>query len=282
LLAKFFTRFSTSRFILQITDRLFQEIAMTATTNKTSKISLNQLWEFAPLSTQVFQPASLTYLPATARLYLEHAIKPGTKMATAVRLWMHGEIKLGHQWHHFTGEEVICWQRGMIWRATTWMQGLPIWGADRVIDGLSDVQWKMLGLFPVMKAAGPDVTRSGIGRMQGESVWLPSVLCNPAVTWIANDAEHLQANFTALGERAEILLTIDRVGSLQQVKFQRWGNPSGGQHHYIDFGGIVEAERTFDGYTIPTKLRLGWCFGSDRFESEGEFFRCTIDRAVYR
>lgn len=44
----------------------------------------------------------------------------------------------------------------MIWRATTWMQGLAIWGADRVVDGVSDVRWKMLGLFPVMQASGAD------------------------------------------------------------------------------------------------------------------------------
>jgi len=42
------------------------------------------------------------------------------------------------------------------------------------------------------------------------------------------------------------------------------------------------AERAFDGYTIPTRLRIGWYFGSERFESEGEFFRVTIDRATYR
>jgi hypothetical protein len=29
-------------------------------------------------------------------------------------------------------------------------------------------------------------------------------------------------------------------------------------------------------------LRLGWFFDSERFESEGEFFRCTIDHAIYR
>jgi hypothetical protein len=36
----------------------------------------------------------------------------------------------------------------------------------------------------------------------------------------------------------------------------------------VNFGGIVKAERTFFGYTIPTKLRIDWYFGSDRFASE--------------
>ncbi|MCY7393421.1 MAG: hypothetical protein LH647_18575, partial [Leptolyngbyaceae cyanobacterium CAN_BIN12] len=76
----------------------------------------------------------------------------------------------------------------------------------------------------------------------------------------------------------------------EQFSFSRWGNPDGRECHYIDFGGIAEASKTFDGYTIPTELRAGWFFGSERFdlparvrfESEGEFFRCTIDKAIYR
>jgi hypothetical protein len=255
---------------------------MTAIITQASELSLDELWESAPSSTQIFHPESLSGLPPAARLYLEHAIAPGATLASAVKLWMHGEIKLGQKWHHFKGEEVICWHRGMIWRATTWMQGLPIWGADRVVDGVSDVQWKILGLFPVMQASGPDVTRSGAGRMQGESVWLPAVLCNPDIAWEEIDETQVQANFTALGEPAELVLTIDDIGRLAQVKFRRWGNPEGGSHHYVDFGGFVEEEVSFGDYTIPTCLRLGWFFGSDRFESEGEFFRCTIDNAVYR
>lgn len=66
------------------------------------------------------------------------------------------------------------------------------------------------------------------------------------------------------------------------MKFLRWGNPDGGEHHYVDFGGVVEAEATFEDYTIPTRLRSGWFFDSASFESEGEFFRCTIDNAIYR
>lgn len=248
---------------------------------KNQEVSLNDLWESASISDRVFSPELLTNLPDPARRYLEHAIVPGTQLASAVRLW-YGNIKLGQKWHPFKGEEVICGHRGMIWRAKTWMQGLPIWGADRVVDGVSDVQWKILGLFPVMKASGDDVTRSGVGRVQGESVWLPSVLCSSDISWMELGASAVQANFTALGEPAKLTLTVNDQGMLERVKFDRWGNPEGGEFQYVDFGGIIEESSTFDGYTIPTRLRLGWFFESERFESEGEFFHCTIDKAVYR
>jgi hypothetical protein len=255
---------------------------MNLATNNANQVSIDQLWDSAPLSENFFDPSSISPLPEVARRYLEHAIAPGAQIASAVRLWMHGEIKLNHKWYSFQGEEVICWNRGMIWRATTWMKGLPIWGADRVVDGTSAMEWKILGLFPVAQATGDDVTRSGAGRVQGESVWLPSVLCHPQISWTQMDLNHIRANFTALGEPAELVLTIDRSGGLERIKFLRWGNPEGGVHHFVDFGGEVEAEETFGDYTIPTQLRLGWFFDSERFESEGEFFHCTIDHAIYR
>jgi len=62
----------------------------------------------------------------------------------------------------------------------------------------------------------------------------------------------------------------------------RWGNPDGGEFHYSRCGGFVEEEGTFAGYTIPTRMRVGWHFGTDGFEQEGEFFRVTIDDAIYR
>ena len=255
---------------------------MVETMTKTQEISLDDLWESALISNKVFDPELLIDRPDLARRYLENAIAPGTTLASAVRLWMHGEIKLKEKWHPFKGEEVICWNRGMIWRANTWMQGLPIWGADRIVDGVGEVQWKILGLFPVVRASGADVTRSSVGRVQAELIWLPSVLCNPDVSWTELNASQVQANFTALGEPAKLTLTVNAQGRLEQVKIDRWGNPEGEAFHYSDFGGIVEDSGTFGGYTIPTRLRVGWYFGSERFESEGEFFHCTIDKAIYR
>lgn len=246
------------------------------------KVSLDDLWESASIGNRVFNPKLLTDRPALTRRYLESAIASGTPLASAVRLWMHGKIKLGKDWHPFKGEEVISWNRGMIWRATAWMNGLPVLGADRVVDGVGEAKWKMLGLFPVMQASGEDVTRSGVGRVQAESVWLPSVLCNPDTIWTELNASQVQATFTSLGEPAKLTLTTNSQGVPEQFNFSRWGNPDGGASHYVDFGGIAEASKTFDGYTIPTELRAGWFFGSERFESEGEFFHCTIDKAIYR
>lgn len=245
------------------------------------ELSLDALWDSAPSGERTLSGIEASLLPEAARRYLEHAIAPGTRLARAVRLSMHGEIKL-RRWLPFTAEQVIVWDRGFIWSATVRMFGMPVRGSDRLIDGEGAMRWRLFGILPVMTASGPDIARSAAGRAAGESVWLPSVLCGDEVSWLTPDPSHLHAGFTAHGETSGLELAIDGEGRVESLKLPRWGNPDGGEFRYADFGGVVEEEATFDGYTIPSRLRAGWHFDTGRFEPEGEFFRVQIDGAVYR
>jgi hypothetical protein len=247
----------------------------------TDDLSIHALWTSTPASARVLQPDRLARLPEPVRRYLEHAIPRGTPLASAVRLRMHGEIRL-RRWFPFTAEQVIRWDRGMIWRATVRMWGVPVRGFDRLVDGQGEMQWKLLGIIPIIKAAGPDITRSAAGRVAGESVWLPSALAGDAVSWTARDSSHAHASFTVAGEHMELALTIGPNGRLERISFKRWGNPEGGEFRYADFGCLVENERTFGAYTIPSGLRAGWHFGAEAFESGDEFFRVIIENAQYR
>lgn len=252
--------------------------------------AFDTLWDSAISPFPFGQSDRLTDLPEPAERYLKHAITNSLRqsndpLATAVRLKMHGEIKLKN-WQPFQAHQVIAYQNGMLWKATVWMKGMPIFGWDRLINGQGAMQWKLLGLFRVMKASGADTTRSAVGRMQGEYVWLPSVFLHRDVTWSvpteASDNTHVCADLTLLDETTHLDLKIAPSGQLQAACFKRWGDPGDSQPHYENFGVVVEDEGTFSGYTIPTQIRAGWYFGSSRFDSEGEFFRATIDQAVYR
>jgi hypothetical protein len=245
--------------------------------------SLEQLWNSAAAvgPTQNFEPAALSALPEAAQRYLKHAIAPGTTLATAVRLQMRGEIKL-KRWYPFSAEQVIHWNRGMIWQATVRMWGMTMRGSDSFLDGQGGMDWKLFGILPVINASGPDVTRSAAGRANIESLWLPSVLLREDVKWTASDQNHPHARFSAHTESAELDYTIDESGELKTVYMPRWGNPDKGNFRYVPFGALIEEEQTFGGYTIPARVRVGWNFGTNRFEPEGEFFRATIDQAAYR
>lgn len=241
---------------------------------------LDVFFQTAPKADRTFDPAAIGHLPRSVQRYLAHAIAPDTPLASAVRLRMHGAIRIS-RWRPFTAEQVIVRGRGMIWRAKVKLAGATIRGFDRFVDGAGAMQWKLYGIVPVISASGPDVTRSSAGRFAAESIWLPSLLCDDRVSWENGEANVVHAHVTVDAHREDLELTLSG-GSVQSVALPRWGNPDGGEFRAVEFGAAVDQEGTFGGYTIPVRLRVGWYFGTGRFESEGKFFQATIDDAVYR
>lgn len=241
---------------------------------------LDALFDAAPASAATFDPAAVAHLPEPAQRYLVHAIAPETPLASAVRLRMHGSIKL-KGWHPFTAEEVIVRDRGLVWRAKMRFAGATMRGFDCFLDGEGAMQWKLGGVLPLIRAEGPDITRSSAGRFAAEAVWLPSLFCSERVAWEAGDTSVAHAHLVVDAHDEDLALTLSG-GSLQSVALSRWGNPDGLDFRDVEFGAAVDQEATFGGYTIPVRLRVGWYFGSDRFEDEGKFFQATVDDAVFR
>jgi hypothetical protein len=242
---------------------------------------LEALFRDAPAATQVWDPARAMGLPEAVRRYLGHTLAPGTPLARAARIEMHGEIELGEAWSAFHATQVLRWDRGFVWHAHTTVNGLPVSGADREVDGVGQMKWKLLGIVPVMTASGPDISRSAIGRLHAEAIWLPGALLDPTVVW-SEDADGPVMTIDAHGEKTIVHLSIAPSGALRSMKLGRWGDVDGGTYHYVDFGGAMTDEVAFGGVTLPTRYRIGWFFGSERFEKDGEFFRCTLDRVEHR
>lgn len=244
-------------------------------------IDLEELWLSQPPGRDVFSSDKVSHLPVSAQRYLEHAIAPGTMLASTVRLRMHGEIKL-KGWLPFNAQQVICLDKGMMWRATVKMWGMPIRGFDRIVDGAGEMRWKLLGIIPVVVASGPDISTSAVGRLAAELVWLPSAFMLGRASWTETDSSCFSVSLPLQDQQAALDVTIDERGRLNTVHLERWGNPDKGNFHKLDFGGIAEEEQPFGGYTIPSRLRVGWYFGTSRFDQEGEFFRVTIDEAIFK
>jgi len=220
-------------------------------------------------------------VPAISSPSLEALWQQGTGTAPAVRLRMRGEIKLG-AWHPFVAEEVLSAQRGMIWAGTVSMWGLPLVGADEIVNGRGALAWRVFGLIPVAQGEGPDMTRSAIARFLGETVaWLPSILTAQDKGVIeVSEANPDEVSLAAFGETTRITYHRDANGEVVAYSFPRWHNPEGGEHRYMTFGVVVEEYGNFDGVRIPSRLRAGWGYGSPGFEPEGVFFRAVITDAV--
>jgi hypothetical protein len=241
---------------------------------------LDALWDGVRPDTRAFDPGDFRHLPEPVQRYLGYSIAPGTSLASAVRLRMRGSIRLAG-WRAFQADEVIARDRGMIWRAATRLFGMPIRGSDRLVDGVGAMRWRLLGFIPLTRASDVDVTRSAAGRLAAESIWLPSMFCDPHIEWANGQSSSVHAKRSLAGQETDVALTLNQ-GCIQSVALRRWGNPGDGTFRYENFGAIVEREATFGGYTIPVRIRAGWYFGDERFDDEGQFFQATVMAADYR
>jgi hypothetical protein len=219
-----------------------------------------------------FAAGDLAGLPEPVRRCLRAAIAPGTALAQTARLRMRGHIKVG-RWLPFHAEQTLSPHRGFIWHAR--VAGL-IAGVDRYVDGVGAMAWTLLGL-PLARAAGPDVTRSAAGRLAGETIWLPTALLPRAETrWTVEGPDQITATHHLGATTTQVTYQLDPVGHITALAFDRWGDPdSTGSWNWHRFGGDLGGHHTLNGLTIPTVGRIGWHYGTTRWDT-GEFFRFQL------
>lgn len=111
---------------------------------------------------------------------------------------------------------------------------------------------------------------------------MPGTLLEPEVELLPGTEDRIEGIVQAHGDDPRFWLQLSATGSVEAAGMDRWGAPDEGGYQYHSFGGIIEDEATFAGITIPTRVRMGWHFGSDRFAADGEFFRAEITSAQFR
>lgn len=212
-----------------------------------------------------FTPAMVDDLAEPARRWLTHTIEPGTLLAETATLTMRGEIKIG-SWRPFSATQVLAPPHGFIWSARARVAGLPVIGFDRYSHGTGEMRWRLAGLVPVMSGTGPDITRSAAGRLAAEGTALLPTAFRRA-RWAADADPDVAIATWQIGEQTEqVRLHVGADGQLRRLTMQRWGTPDDQPPGRYPFVVKIDAEATYAGVTIPTRLRAGW--------GDAEFFRC--------
>jgi hypothetical protein len=231
-----------------------------------------------------FEPAAVEGLPGPARRYLLRAIAPGTPLATSLTASMKGTIQLqrGAPPFPMEAQAVIAPPRGFIWRARAGRGAMRVSGHDSYYEGRGEMHWALYGVVPVARAGGADVTRSAAGRLAAEATMVPAALLpGGGAEWEAVDEATARVRLTVGEETSTTTVVVDAEGRLQRVSLSRWADDAGqGVPGYSRFDVCDFAdERTFGGYTIPTRFRAGWRLGDP---DEFSFFVATITQAEYR
>jgi hypothetical protein len=189
---------------------------------------------------------------------------------------MCGQSRIG-AWRPFIASQVLAPGIGFIWAATAKFAGIPVLGYDKYLDGVGEMRWRLGGFVPLMSARNPEISSSAAGRLAAESVFVPTAFAG--AHWSSDDAG-AHAMWPIDGHREAVDLDVGDEGQLRGLRMQRWGNPNGASFGRYPFGVAFDAEREFGGITIPTAVRAGWWWDTEK-QSEGEFFRATIAHATF-
>jgi hypothetical protein len=246
---------------------------------------MRRLWRSLeiPSSAERFDAKMVDGLPDPARRYLLHAIQPGAQLARSVTLRMVGSIRMARDSEPLpmTSEEMLAPPIGYVWTAHVGRGVARFSGFDVYADGLGEMRWWIAGFVPIVRAQGSELARSAAGRLLGEAIFVPSVLLpSDDVRWEAIDDSSARVRLSAAGEEVAMTLQVDAEGRLMRATFSRWNtDPKIGPLGYLPFASEAFAEeRTFSGYTIPTRFESGWLLGEP---DELRFFFAKIEGADY-
>lgn len=234
---------------------------------------------------EIFQPEMVRDLPEPARRYFLHAIKPGTPLAGSVEIEMEGKIGLvpGQEKTAFTARQIISASRGFIWNANVGRDILNVSGYDFYADKKGGMRWWLWGIIPLITADDPDTIRSAAGRAALETpIMLPSaMLPRYGVRWEGIDKNTARARLSVDDEHLAIDITVTTEGKLSRVRMMRW-DPKGltGSSEYVPWvGDSFKQEKTFQGYTIPVRVRAVAKAGTDQ---ENAFFEAEFLKAAFQ
>ena len=205
------------------------------------------------LSPPNLSAADLVDLPAPLAAYVRRSGAVGRPRVVSFRADFHGRIRSGPDaaWMPFTGQQVNTYgprpQRIFLMDATK--SGLPVTVLHVFADTTATMRVRLLSLFTVVDASGPEMDRGETVTVFNDLVVLaPGAIVDAPATWEAIDALHVRGTFTDGGITVSATLTFnaehdlvdfvsdDRTRASADGKTftpRRWSTPLSG-HRDID------------------------------------------------
>jgi hypothetical protein len=211
-----------------------------------------------------FDASMLSSCDEPVRRYFTHAIAHGAPLEPRMRLRMTGRIKIG-LWLPFTAEQ-DCDGSSFVWRARVPRHVPLLTVTDSYVDGRGSIDGRLLGAMRMFHSDDQNIVRSAAGRAAIEGIVAPiGLLPSPTRIWHAATDNEITVDLVLPPERPALHLTIDNAGAVQSVNLQRWGDVGRKTFGYIPFGGDVLEEKRFGDSVLPSRLRVGWWHGTERF-----------------
>lgn len=220
----------------------------------------------------------LADLPSPVQRSLRRSGVVGRAMPTTVFVRQQGEILLRGRWFPFTAEEDYLLDPPQFdWRAVVKFAGMSIARAeDSLEDGRGRMYVRLLGLFPVVDAAGAEMDQGSLMRWLNETMWFPQVWATDVITWRSLDDRAAIGAVSAGDLTVEAEFRFDADGRLVDFRTDRYRAVDTGFELTPWATPIVDHAR-FDGIEVPSFGSALWKLADE----ELEYIRIRITDVTY-
>ncbi len=202
-------------------------------------------------------------LPPVVQQWLERSNAIGNPLVKTAHLYQKGEMRTtpDGKWMPVESRQFITVDKpGFFWTAD--VQAAPMVSMiarDKYENGKGYMTIKLLSLFPVADAKGPETDQGAMVRYLAEICWLPSAALSTYITWEQVDSTSAKATMRYGGIEASAVFTFTPEGDMKSIEAMRYYDHKGGPtlekwHISIDPDGY----RVFEGLRIPAISSVAW------------------------
>lgn len=213
-------------------------------------------------SEKTTSPALLADLPPVVQKWLSRAGVVGKPTIQTVHLKQAGQMKTASDgsWIPFEAEQFFTVNPpGFIW--TTEIQAAPmihIVGRDKYEGGRGNMLIKLLALYPLADAAGPETDQGTMLRYLAETCWFPSAALNDYIRWEPVDSLAARATMTYGDITASGVFGFNTDGDMVSFEAKRYYDRKEGATLEVWQVRNSAWEDLSDGIRIPTSSEVTW------------------------
>lgn len=200
-------------------------------------------------------------LPEPVKRYLAFSGVVGKPWTDTVRLRQSGRFRqsANQSWMPVTAEQLFTTDPpGFVWNARFKIASLPLMSArDSYKDGHGHMFGKMLGLFTIFDAHGPQIDQGTLLRYLGEMIWFPTAFLGENITWQSVDENTAQVTLRDGSQTVSARMSFDDLGRPVSFNAQRYRELNGAYELHAWSVPMTDfAERC--GLTIPVHGMVTW------------------------
>lgn len=228
------------------------------------------------MPTAVADTTAIGTLPEAVRRYVARVLPASGALPRQARLTQTGSMwtRPGGRELPFTAvQELSSVEVAFVWRARFAIAGMPLLSViDRYVAGQGLLEARLLGLVPIMRKHGPEMSEGEALRYLGELPWNPSaMLLNRRLRWRELDDTAVEVSTRVGGVRVSICIEFDAAGDI--VRISTPGRPRMEEANKLrPWVGEFSRYATVGGTRIPTRGEVRWELPGGPFT----YWRCEV------